>query len=123
MQRSGSDAAVSIPEYAGRSWKGTEFRQEAYFPTWIVEQEHPLVQAGLEAARGAVGRAVKSGFWSFSTNGVATAGRHGIPTIGFAPGREELAHSSREETDLADLARAACFYALFPFTLMEHLQG
>ena len=123
VQKSGSEAVVSIPEYSGRSWKGTEFRQEAYFPTWIVAQEHPLVQAGLETARAATGRALKSGFWSFSTNGVATAGHHGIPTIGFAPGREELAHSSREEIDLQDLARAAVFYALFPFVLMEQLHG
>jgi len=121
VQKARSEALVSIPEYAGHSWKGTDFRQEAYFPTWIVEQEHPLVQAGLETARAVTGRAVKSGFWSFSTNGVATAGRHDIPTIGFAPGLEELAHSSREEIDLEDLARAACFYALFPFVLMEHL--
>jgi putative selenium metabolism hydrolase len=123
VQHCGSEALVSIPEYSGHSWKGTEFRQEAYFPTWIVEQEHPLVQAGLECARAVAGRAARSGFWSFSTNGVATAGRHGIPTIGFAPGREELAHSSREEIDLEDLARAACYYALFPFVLMEQLKG
>jgi putative selenium metabolism hydrolase len=119
---SGGKAEVSIPEYVGRSWKGTEFRQEAYFPTWTVEEEHPLVQAALETAHTVTGRKVKSGFWSFSTNGVATSGRHGIPTVGLAPGREELAHSSREEIDLEDLARAARFYALFPFGLMEHLQ-
>jgi putative selenium metabolism hydrolase len=117
------EAEVSVPEYSGRSWKGTPFRQEAYFPTWILEEEHPLVQAGLESGRAAVGRKVRNGFWSFSTNGVATAGRHGIPTIGFAPGREELAHSSREEIDLEDLARASRFYAIFPFALMERLQG
>ena len=121
LKSSGSEAVVSIPEYSGKSWKGAEFRQEAYFPTWIVEQEHPLVHAGLEAARTAVGRKVASGFWSFSTNGVATCGRLGIPTIGFAPGREELAHSSREEIDLQDLSRSALFYALLPFTLLEEL--
>jgi putative selenium metabolism hydrolase len=118
---SGVEAEVSIPAYVGRSWKGTEFRQEAYFPTWIVQEEHPLVQAALDTARTVSGRKVKSGFWSFSTNGVATSGRHGIPTVGLAPGREELAHSSREEIDLEDLVRAARFYALFPFGLMEHL--
>jgi putative selenium metabolism hydrolase len=111
------DAGVSIPVYAGRSWKGTEFRQESYFPTWAFEEEHPLVQAGLEAARLVMRRKVKSGFWSFSTNGVASAGLHAIPTIGFAPGREELAHTSREEIALQDLLRAAQVYALFPTVL------
>ena len=57
--------------------------------------------------------------WSFSTNGVATAGRHHIPTIGFAPGKEELSHSDREELVLDDLLKAAQVYAVFPFKLME----
>lgn len=121
VQKNGGEAAVSIPEYAGTSWKNTKFTQEAYFPTWIMEDDHPLVQAGLETARLALGRKSKSGFWSFSTNGVATAGRHELPTIGFAPGKEELAHSTREEIVLEDLVKATVFYALFPFVLTERI--
>jgi putative selenium metabolism hydrolase len=113
-----AEASVTVPVYEGRSWKGTTFSQEAYFPTWTLPEEHPLVQAGLQAAQAARGRKARSGFWSFSTNGVATAGRHGIPTIGFAPGKEELAHSSREAIRLEDLLVAARFYALFPFALL-----
>jgi putative selenium metabolism hydrolase len=121
VRRSGSEATVEVPVYQGRSWKGTEVRQEAYFPTWILEEEHPLVQAGLEAAHLATGRKARSGFWSFSTNGVATAGHHRIPTIGFAPGEEALAHSSRECVAVEDLVKAAQFYALLPFVLCERL--
>jgi putative selenium metabolism hydrolase len=121
VQKSGGEAAVTIPEYSGKSWKGTRFTQEAYFPTWIMKEDHPLVQAGLETAGLVLGKKSKSGFWSFSTNGVATAGRHELPTIGFAPGKEELAHSSREEIVLQDLVRATVFYALFPFVLTGRL--
>jgi putative selenium metabolism hydrolase len=113
------EASVDIPVYTGKSWKGTEVRQESFFPTWIMEEEHPLVRAGMTAARLATGRKARCGVWSFSTNGVATAGLHGIPTIGFAPGKEELAHSSRERIDVDDLCKAALFYALFPFVLVE----
>jgi acetylornithine deacetylase/succinyl-diaminopimelate desuccinylase-like protein len=77
----------------------------------------------LQAAHLATGRKARGGVWSFSTNGVATAGHHGIPTIGFAPGKEELAHSSRERIELKDLYKAALFYALFPFVLAETLGG
>jgi len=122
VQKNGGEAVVTIPEYAGTSWKGTEFTQEAYFPTWIMEEDHPLVQAGLETARMVLGKKSKSGFWSFSTNGVATAGRHELPTIGFAPGKEELAHSSREEIVLQDLITATEFYCLFPFMLILNCQ-
>jgi acetylornithine deacetylase/succinyl-diaminopimelate desuccinylase-like protein len=62
-----------------------------------------------------------SGVWSFSTNGVATAGHFDIPTIGFAPGKEELSHSSREELVLEDLWQATEFYALFPFLLCKEI--
>ena len=112
---------IEIPEYSGQSWTGLKFRQEAYFPTWIMDEDHKLVQAGIEASVLAGGRK-RSGTWGFSTNGVATAGRMNIPTIGFAPGLESLAHTSREEISLADLATATRFYALLPFVLADVLQ-
>lgn len=112
---------VVIPEYCGQSWTGLKFKQEAYFPTWIMDEDHSLVQAGLQASA-LVGGKKKSGTWGFSTNGVATAGRLNIPTIGFAPGLESLAHTSREEISLADLTTATRFYALLPFILAEVLE-
>ena len=113
-----SDAKVSIPNVEGVSWKGKNFSQEAYFPTWVYDENHPLVDAAMKTSKATIGKA-KSGVWSFSTNGVATAGHFGIPTIGFAPGKEELAHSSKEELVLNDLLKATKFYALFPFELVE----
>ncbi len=121
VQRTGIDAEITIPTYHGKSWKGTEFEVEAYFPTWLLPEDHPLVAAGLDAASSVLGSPAKSGVWSFSTNGVATAGKLGIPTIGFAPGKEELSHSAKEELELADLLKAAQFYALFPFRLLQHV--
>ncbi|MEJ2634834.1 MAG: YgeY family selenium metabolism-linked hydrolase [Calditrichia bacterium] len=120
--RTGIDAEISVPEYSIKSWKGTIAQQEAYFPTWILEEDHPLVRAGLQTAEAVLGEKRESSTWSFSTNGVATAGRLGIPTIGFAPGKEELSHSDREELELQDLAKAAQFYALFPFDLIEKIR-
>ena len=116
-----SDAKVSIPNVEGTSWKGTEFSQEAYFPTWVYDEKHPLVNAAMKTSKASIGKA-KSGVWSFSTNGVATAGHFGIPTIGFAPGKEELAHSSKEELILNDLLKATKFYSLFPFEMVENIK-
>ncbi len=116
-----SDAKISVPDVEGVSWKGTHFKQEAYFPTWVFDEKHPLVSAAMQSSKTATGKA-KSGVWSFSTNGVATAGHFGIPTIGFAPGKEELSHSSKEELLLEDLFKAAKFYSLFPFVLTKNDQ-
>jgi putative selenium metabolism hydrolase len=113
------EAKIRIPEYHGTSWTGMKFKQESYFPTWITDDDHKLVKSGMKAAHITGGKTDQSGFWQFSTNGVATAGRLGIPTIGYAPGREELAHTAQEELILEDLLIATRFYAIFPFLLSE----
>jgi acetylornithine deacetylase/succinyl-diaminopimelate desuccinylase-like protein len=53
------------------------------------------------------------GVWQFSTNGVATKGMYGIPTIGYGPGREEHAHTRDDQVRVDDLVKAAEFYAAF----------
>lgn len=115
------DENVWVPSYEGVSWKGTKYKQEAYFPTWILEEDHPLTQAGLNTAELILNTPAANGVWSFSTNGVATAGHFDIPTIGFAPGKEELSHSLKEELVLEDLLKATEFYALFPFLLCKEI--
>jgi acetylornithine deacetylase/succinyl-diaminopimelate desuccinylase-like protein len=55
--------------------------------------------------------------WGFSTNGVATMGRHGIPSVGFAPGLEELAHTTEEWVAVRDLVTATAAYSLMPQAL------
>jgi acetylornithine deacetylase/succinyl-diaminopimelate desuccinylase-like protein len=41
-------------------------------------------------------------------------GRLGIPTVGFAPGLEELAHTTGEWIAVEDLVRATAVYSLIP---------
>lgn len=113
-----SDAKVTIPQIDGECWTGLKFAAEAYYPTWFYDEKHPYVEAAMKTSKSVIGKA-KCGVWSFSTNGVATAGMFGIPTIGFAPGKEELAHSSKEEIVLEDLVKATKFYSLFPFELTK----
>jgi acetylornithine deacetylase/succinyl-diaminopimelate desuccinylase-like protein len=77
-------------------------------------EEHALVQGVAEAVSDVLDRRPKISRWSFSTNGVASMGRLGIPTVGFAPGREELAHTTEEWVAVDDLVRATAVYALIP---------
>jgi acetylornithine deacetylase/succinyl-diaminopimelate desuccinylase-like protein len=111
------DAAVEILEYDALSWRGERARQEKFFPAWVMPEDHPLVQGMAEAVSAVTGTRPRISRWSFSTNGVATMGRHGIPTVGFAPGREELAHTTEEHVSIEDLVTATAVFSLLPGVL------
>lgn len=107
-------AEVELLSYDRMSWRGERARQEKYFPTWVLPEEHPLVEGVASAAEAALGKRPEISRWSFSTNGVASMGRLGIPSVGFAPGLEELAHTTREWVAVEDLVRAAAVYSVIP---------
>ena len=70
--------------------------------------------AALAAAGEALGRPARGSRWTFSTNGVYTAGLAGIPTLGFGPAKEEYTHSTGDRVSEEDLFRSILFYALYP---------
>jgi putative selenium metabolism hydrolase len=116
------DAEVELLQYDAVSWRGTSARQDKYYPTWVLEEDHPLVQGVAAAAAEVLGEAPRISRWSFSTNGVATMGLYGIPTVGFAPGLEELAHTTRERVSIDDLIKATAVYARIPKVLIERMK-
>ena len=113
------DAEVRVLQWEGTAWTGAAASQEQVFPTWVVPEAHPLVQGVAAAAAAVLGRRPAISRWVFSTNGVATMGRLGIPTVGFAPGREELAHTTGEWVAVDDLVKAAAVYSLIPERLAD----
>ena len=114
------EAEVELLKYDAVSWRGTRARQDNYYPTRVLDQDHPLVQGVAEAARDVLGKPPRISRWSFSTNGVATMGLFGIPTVGFAPGREELAHTTQERVSVDDLIKATAVYSLIPERLVDY---
>jgi len=108
--------SVTVEElfYDEPSYTGFVFPVDKYFPAWAIEDEHPLVVAGQEARRLTGLPAAPSGKWDFSTNGIYWAGKAGIPSIGFGPGDERTAHTVNDCVPLADVVKAAEFYALLP---------
>ena len=114
------DADVELLSYDAVSWRGTRAQQEKFYPTWVLEEDHQLVQGVAEAAASVLGERPPISRWSFSTNGVATMGTYGIPTVGFAPGREELAHTTEERVSIEDLLKATAVYSLIPEVLASN---
>jgi putative selenium metabolism hydrolase len=116
-------ASVTVEElfYEEPSYTGFVFPVDKYFPAWALEEGHPLVQAG-QAVRAQMGLAeTPSGKWDFSTNGIYWAGKAGIPSIGFGPGDEKVAHAVLECVPLDEVVKATEFYAMLPGILSEKI--
>lgn len=110
---------VEILTYDAPSYKGKVLVTEKYYPTWVLPENHPLVQAGALAAEQALGRKPRIDKWTFSTNGVSSMGQLGIPSIGFGPAREEDTHSVNDRVKIDDLVSSVAFYAALPAAILE----
>ncbi|MBT8039765.1 MAG: YgeY family selenium metabolism-linked hydrolase [Gammaproteobacteria bacterium] len=106
-------ATVYLLEYAVPSHTGMVYPTRKYYPAWQTPADDPVFEDALSAHRAAFGSEAQTGFWVFSTNGVATAGMADIPTFGFGPGHEHFAHAPNEQTEVDHLVRATAFYAAF----------
>lgn len=111
-------AEVSMYTYEKPSYKGLVYPTEAYFPTWVLEEEHPACQTLITAFKGLFEKEPVVDKWTFSTNGVSIMGRYGIPCIGFGPGHEDQAHAPNEKTWKDELVKAAAMYAVIPSSLI-----
>jgi putative selenium metabolism hydrolase len=105
--------------YDTPSYTGFVFPVPKYYPPWLLDEGHPLTQAGQHTIEALWGGQRPLGTWDFSTNGTYWAGKAGIPSIGFGPGDEKTAHTSHENVPLDDVVRATEFYALLPKVLSE----
>ncbi|MBI9045175.1 MAG: YgeY family selenium metabolism-linked hydrolase [Anaerolineaceae bacterium] len=107
--------------YDKPSYTGFTFPVSKYYPAWLQDESHPLVQAGQKTILDLWGEERPLDTWDFSTNGTYWAGKAGIPSIGFGPGDERTAHTLNEQVPLDELVNATEFYAYLPKALKEVL--
>ncbi len=83
----------------------TEYEEEVegYFPAWYMDGPLARKVAKLLGAEVSV--------WRFSTDGAYTAGEARIPTIGYGPGNQELAHCPNERISIKSLLKSINGYA------------
>jgi len=115
-------ATVRVLDYAVPSHTGLTYPTRKYYPTWIIDEEAPAMGAAKAAYQSAFGAEPETGVWTFSTNGVATAGMHGIPSIGFGPGHEHFAHAPNEQVEIEHMVRCTAFYTALVRTI-DQQQG
>ena len=110
-------ARVSYPMGSATCATGETVAAERFFaPWWFAPDERTLrVKAAMEA------RGLKPEItgYSFCTNGSWYAGEAGIPTFGFGPSRENLAHTVDEHIALRDLYEAVDGYLAILHTILD----
>ncbi len=107
----GINAKVELLIYNEKAYTGLEYGMEKYYPTWKIEEDHPVIQNGTKSFKELFGKEPFVDKWTFSTNAVAINGIYKIPVIGFGPGNEELAHAPNERVPIDHLVKASAFYA------------
>jgi putative selenium metabolism hydrolase len=108
--------------YDSPSYTGFVIPVSKYYPAWLLDEAHPLTQAGQDTVEALWGEKRQPGVWDFSTNGTYWAGKAGIPAIGFGPGDEDFAHTILEQVPLEEVVTATEFYALFPKMLGKKIK-
>ncbi len=107
---SAATARATIAEDDFQTYTGRRMAAPNFAPAWFLESTAEILVAATAGLTQA-GIVPELTHYAFCTNGSGTAGRLGIPTIGFGPGHAELAHRVDEYIDVEDLVRAARGYA------------
>jgi acetylornithine deacetylase/succinyl-diaminopimelate desuccinylase-like protein len=113
---------IEILEYKQPSYTGLVYPMEKYYPTWVLEENHPAVRAAVETFEQINGVPPVVDKWTFSTNGVGSMGICGVPTMGFGPGDEVDAHSVGERVSIEHLVKAVQLYAAFPLAYVHTVE-
>ncbi|MGM0436317.1 MAG: YgeY family selenium metabolism-linked hydrolase [Bacillota bacterium] len=113
------NAEVEMYEYKEPSYTGLVYPTKAYFPSWVLDEDHIATQTLVESYKGLFNKEPLVDKWTFSTNAVSIMGRYDIPCIGFGPGFEEQAHAPNEITKKDHLVKAAAMYAAIPKIYMK----
>ena len=105
-------ARTYLAEGSEKCWTGETISAKRYFPAWVVDEKSELVQKALAGLKAAGIEAPISHF-AFCTNGSHFCGEAGIPSIGYGPSLESLAHTRDEYIEIDQLTRACHgFYSI-----------
>lgn len=99
------EAKVFLAEGSMRCYTGEEISAVRFFPAWLLETDHPVVSTGQKALRKA-GLSGELSHYSFCTNASHFCAEAAIPTLGFGPSCESLAHIADEYISLDQLGLA-----------------
>jgi acetylornithine deacetylase/succinyl-diaminopimelate desuccinylase-like protein len=111
-------ANVRISTTQLKTYTGIKEDFPAVFPSFLLAENDPFVQAAHATLVDVLGRDDGIDIWRFATDGGHLMNA-GIPTIGFGPGDETLAHTNQERISLAQMEEAVVAYTALILALAE----
>ena len=104
LKEHGVDARVEIALGTTTSYSGSKLEAYRFFPAWRVDESSDIAKKAIKGLKDA-SLFEGVGYYHFCTNGSHYAGEKNIPTIGYGPGEERLAHIVDEYVTIADLEK------------------
>ena len=92
----------------------------AIFPAFATPPEHGLAKAAKQLINSIAGREKTVDVWQFATDGGHLMAA-GVPTIGYGPGDDRLAHTNQERLEIAALKESTATYAPLIGVMTESL--
>ena len=99
-------------------YTGETIEAQRFFPAWLYSEEDDFVVRCFEALQELGGDPILT-HYSFCTNGSHYAGELHIPTVGYGPMPESLAHTIDEYVSVSQLKKAAEGYAALIAALLR----
>ncbi|WP_286184473.1 YgeY family selenium metabolism-linked hydrolase [Bacillus sp. SD075] len=102
-------ATVKYAKGEESCYTGSLISDERFFPGWLFDDDVDFVQRTYKELV-SIGLPIELSHYSFCTNGSHFAGEANIPTIGFGPSLESLAHIDDEYIEIDQLVKATAGY-------------
>lgn len=101
-----------------KTYTGRKVMARRFFPAWLFDQDAEFVQKAFQALEKIHGTP-DIGIYSFCTDGSCSAGERKIPTLGYGPSKESLAHVVDEWVSVDELEKAVQGYAAIARSLLR----
>lgn len=102
-------ADVRVNTWENDAYTGRHVARPLFAPAWLTPIESPIVQRALTGMESA-GLPGDTTVWLTCSDGSATGGERGIPTIGFGPCDDERSHQPNESIQVEQLYQATDAY-------------
>ena len=111
------EATAEIASMNIETYTGYKTLHERFAPGWLMDKNSEIVTKSFEALKKASDKDPIISCYSFCTNGSCSAGELNIPTIGFGPSEEYLAHIDDEYIEIEALDKALLGYEQLALSL------